>query len=233
MITIRKGQDRGQARFSWLQSHHSFSFGHYYDPAHMGFGPLRVINQDLVAPGAGFETHGHRNMEIVSYVLAGALEHKDSMGNGSVIRPGDVQRMTAGTGIRHSEFNHSKDAPVEFLQIWIEPDRKDLAPGYEEKHFDPAGRQGELALVGSADGRDGSLTIHQDVDLYAGLLNDTEVASIEQRPGRKIWIHVARGALWINGHVLEEGDGLASDEPGTLHLGQASNADILVFDMAA
>jgi len=193
MLTIRKSSARGHARFSWLNSAHSFSFGEYYDPAHMGFGRLRVINEDVVAPGGGFATHGHRDMEIISYVLDGALEHKDSMGNGSVIRPGDVQRMSAGTGVTHSEYNHSKEAPVRFLQIWFLPDRKGREPGYEQKHFPAADKRGRLKLVASNTGRDGSVSLNQDVDMYAALFDGDETARHELAAGRSAWVQVANG----------------------------------------
>src|SRR5262252_4566222 len=197
MITVRPAAERGIANFGWLDSRHSFSFGHYYDPKHMGFGTLRVINEDRVEPGKGFDTHGHRDMEIVSYVLEGALAHKDSLGTGSVIRPGDVQRMSAGTGIRHSEFNHSKTDPVHFLQIWILPERDGLTPSYEQKTFDERAKRGGFRLVGSRDGRDGSVTIHQDVDLYAAILADGESVSHAFAADRRGWLQVARGSVKV------------------------------------
>lgn len=232
MIGIRKADDRGVAQFDWLYSKHSFSFGHYYDPAHMGVGPLRVINEDRVKPGAGFDTHGHQNMEIISYVLDGALEHKDSIGTGSVIRPGDVQRMSAGTGIRHSEFNHSTEDPVHFLQIWIIPEQDGLEPSYEQKAFGEADKRGRLALVGARDGRDGAVTIHQDVDLYAGLFDGAEDASLGLRPGRTAYIQVARGSLEVNGTRLEAGDGAALRDIDTVRFANGENSEVLVFDMA-
>ncbi|MDW8201740.1 MAG: pirin family protein, partial [Cyanobacteriota bacterium SKYGB_h_bin112] len=213
MITIRSAHDRGVANFGWLDSRHTFSFGNYYDPNHMGFATLRVINEDKVAPGQGFDTHGHRDMEIISYVLAGRLEHKDSIGTGSVIRPGDVQRMSAGTGILHSEFNASQTEPVHFLQIWILPEQRGIQPGYEQKTFTDEEKQGQLRLVGSRDGRDGSITIHQDVNLYASLLTDRDTIVYPLPTGRVAWLQVVRGAVRLNGQLLSAGDGAAiSDE---------------------
>jgi len=232
MISIRHADDRGVANFGWLDSRHSFSFGHYYDPDHMGFGPLRVINEDKVLGGQGFDTHGHENMEIISYVLEGALEHKDSIGTGSVIRPGDVQRMSAGTGIRHSEFNHSETDPVHFLQIWILPERQDLEPGYEEKTFPDAERSGVLRLLAARDGRGGALSINQDVDLYGALMAEGEALTHALRAGRKGWLQVARGTVSLNGEQLHPGDGAAvSDEPA-LELKATSDTELLLFDMA-
>lgn len=231
-LTLRKAEDRGTANFGWLDSRHSFSFGEYHDPQHVGFGPLRVINDDRVAPGAGFPTHGHRDMEIISYVLKGALEHKDSIGTGSVIRPGDVQRMSAGTGIRHSEFNASKTEPVHFLQIWIVPERQGLPPGYEQKTFPVHETDGTLRLVGSRDGRDGSVTIHRDVDLYATRLAHGQEVKHLLRRGRGAWVHVARGGLSLNGTRLKAGDGASLAAPGALHLDQADDAEMLLFDIA-
>ena len=233
MMLIRPAEARGRAQFGWLDSRHTFSFGHYHDPAHMGFGALRVINEDRVEPGAGFDTHGHKDMEIISYVLDGALEHKDSIGTGSVIRPGDVQRMSAGTGIRHSEFNPSEDAPVHFLQIWIIPERAGIEPGYEQKAFPPAGRQGVLRLVGSRDGRDGSLTIHQDVDLYSTLLDTDGTVDFDLRPGRQAWLQIARGAIAVNGQWLRAGDGIAVTEAGPLAIAASEPSEVLLFDLAA
>jgi redox-sensitive bicupin YhaK (pirin superfamily) len=231
MMTVNPAAARGHTDIGWLDSRHTFSFGDWYDPAHMGFRALRVINDDRVEPGRGFPTHGHADMEIVSYVLEGSLEHKDSMGTGSVIRPGDVQRMSAGTGVRHSEFNGSKTEPVHFLQIWILPDGRGHAPGYEQKAFSEAERQGRLRLVGSPDGREGSVTLHQDVALYAGLLAEGEKATLALAPGRHAWVHVARGAATANGRRLSEGDGAAlSDEP-TLAI-EGHGAEVLVFDLA-
>ena len=231
MHTIRHSEERGVANLGWLNSRHTFSFGHYYDPQFMGFGPLRVINEDRVQPGQGFDTHGHRDMEIISYVLDGALEHKDSIGTGSVIRPGEVQRMTAGTGVRHSEYNHSDSQPVHFLQIWILPEREGLTPEYEQKAFADEERQGHLRLVGSRDGRDGSVTIHQDVDLYATLLAEGQQVSHQFSAGRKAWVQVARGAITIDDQQLQAGDGVAIAEPGTIKLTGTADAEVLLFDM--
>ncbi len=231
-LTLRKAEDRGKANFGWLDSRHSFSFGDYRDPKHMGFGPLRVINDDRVAPGAGFPAHGHNDMEIVTYVLEGALEHKDNIGTGSVIRPGDVQRMSAGTGIRHSEFNASKAEPVHFLQIWIVPEREGLKPSYEQKAFQDREKDGKLRLVGSRGGRDGSVTIHRDVDLYAALLSRGQAVTHALRAGRGAWVHVARGAVSLNGVPLKAGDGAAVTTPETLRLDQADDAELLLFDIA-
>ncbi len=233
MLTLRSSEDRGHANLGWLNSHHSFSFGNYYDPSHMGFGSLRVINEDQVKPGTGFDTHGHRDMEIVSYVLEGALEHKDSLGTGSIIRPGEVQRMSAGTGIRHSEFNPSSDEPVHFLQIWIVPEREGLAPGYEQKTFSAEEKRGNWCLVGSRDGREGSVTIHQDVDLYAALLGDGDRAIHDLANGRQAWLQVARGAVMANGELLSAGDGVGlTNEKAIAVQGASGDAEVLLFDMA-
>jgi redox-sensitive bicupin YhaK (pirin superfamily) len=232
MITVRPSDERGVANLGWLDSRHTFSFGHYYDPKHMGFGPLRVINEDRVQPGGGFDTHGHRDMEIISYVLAGALEHKDSIGTGSVIRPGDVQVMSAGTGIRHSEFNHSNQEPVHFLQIWVLPDEQGLKPRYDQKTFPDAEKRGRLRLVGSPDGRDGSIVIHQDADIYAALLDSGEAVTHVLKPGRKGWVQVVRGAVTVNGEAVSSGDGVAvKDEPGLAITSRANGAEVLVFDL--
>jgi len=231
MLAIRHAEERGLANFGWLNSRHTFSFGHYYDPRFMGFGPLRVINEDRVQPGRGFDTHGHSDMEIISYVLDGALEHKDSLGTGSVIRPGDVQRMSAGTGVRHSEFNASDSDPVHFLQIWVLPEEKGLTPGYEQKTFAPDQKRGRLRLVGSRDGREGSVTIHQDVDLYAALLEDGETLGHEFADGRKGWVQVARGSVLLNGNQLYPGDGVAMDGRSAITLAGSSEAEVLLFDM--
>src|SRR5512140_1558141 len=231
-ITVRPAQARGHAEHGWLDSFHTFSFGHYHDPEHMGFGPLRVINEDRVQPGAGFPTHGHRDMEILSYVLEGALEHKDSIGTGSVIRPGDVQRMSAGTGVRHSEFNASPDNPVHFLQIWITPDKAGHAPGYEQKSFTAEEKQGRLRLVASPDGRDGSVTIHQDAAVYAGVFADGERATFQLAPKRHAWVHVARGEVRVNGEVLRAGDAAAIDEAGAIELAGQGTGEVLLFDLA-
>lgn len=231
MIKVRKAGDRGRSHYDWLDSRHTFSFDHYYDPDNMGFGPLRVINDDTVAPGEGFPTHPHRDMEIVTYVLEGALEHRDSLGNGSVIRPGDVQRMSAGTGIRHSEFNASKSEPVHFLQIWIMPEARGIAPGYEQKTFSTTGETAGLRLVGSRDGRDGSVTIHQDADLFVGVLSDGQAAEHAVAPGRLAWVQVARGSVSLNGLTLEEGDGAALDDTAISLVGRSKGAEVVVFDM--
>ena len=232
MTMLRAAGERGQSNLGWLDSAHTFSFSQYYDPRHVGFGPLRVINDDRVTPGAGFGMHGHRDMEIISYVLEGALAHRDSLGNGSVIRPGDVQRMSAGTGVRHSEFNHSPSDPVHFLQIWIQPDRAGYPPGYEQKHFGAAEKRGRLCLIASRDGRDGSVSLHQDVDLYATLLDGEDAGEFELKSGRLAWIQMARGELRVNGQPLVEGDGLAIEKPGRLRLDGANVAEVLLFDMA-
>ncbi|SCM78262.1 putative Quercetin 2,3-dioxygenase [uncultured Pleomorphomonas sp.] len=232
MITIRKADARGHTDAGWLDSHHSFSFGHYFDPEAMGFGPLRVINDDRVAGGGGFPPHPHADMEIVSYVLEGALQHRDSLGTGSVIRPGDVQRMSAGTGIRHSEFNASATDPVHFLQIWILPEADGFAPSYEQTTFGDAELSDRLRLVASRDGRDGALTLHRDVDLYAGRLKaGTEVAHAFAS-GRLGWLQVARGSVAVNGQTLGEGDGAAMERQASLSIVAGSDAEILLFDMA-
>jgi redox-sensitive bicupin YhaK (pirin superfamily) len=233
MITIRPASDRGAANFGWLDSRHTFSFGNYYDPRHMGFASLRVINEDKVTPSMGFGTHGHRDMEIVTYVLEGALEHKDSIGNGSTIRPGDVQRMSAGTGIRHSEFNASATDPVHFLQIWILPETEGLDPSYEQISVAPADKQGQLRLLGSRDGRDGSVTIHQDVGLYAATLAEGDRVSHTLAPGRVAWVQVAKGAIDLNGHALTAGDGAAVSDLDAIALTGTAEAEVLLFDMAA
>jgi len=234
MITIRPAQDRGAANFGWLDSHHSFSFGNYYDPNHMGFADLRVINEDKVTPGQGFSTHGHRDMEIISYVLEGALEHKDSIGTGSVIRPGDVQRMSAGTGIQHSEYNASKTEPVHFLQIWILPEQKGIEPSYEQKNFTEAEKRCQLRLVGSRDGRDGSITIHQDVNLYATTLQADERVQHSLAEKRVAWLQVVRGAVQLNHQSLTAGDGAAIvDESQIILQGASDESEVLLFEMAA
>ncbi len=234
MITIRPAQERGTANFGWLDSRHTFSFGEYYDPSHMGFADLRVINEDKVTPGQGFGTHGHRDMEIISYVLEGALEHKDSIGTGSIIRPGDVQRMSAGTGIQHSEYNASKTEPVHFLQIWILPEQKGIEPGYEQKTFTEADKRGRLCLVGSQDGRDGSITIHQDVNLYAAALNQSEKVNHTFANGRTAWLQVVRGSVQLNEQTLTAGDGVAIANEAAITLqGTVNDTEVLLFDMAA
>lgn len=232
MITVRHAAERGTANLGWLDSRHTFSFGQYYDPNHMGFGPLRVINEDRVRPGAGFETHGHRDMEIISYVLEGALEHKDSIGNGSVIRPGDMQVMSAGTGIRHSEFNHSKSEPVHFLQIWVLPDRQGLAPRYDQKTFPASEKRGRLRLVGSPDGRDGSIVIYQDTDIYDALLSSGDAVTNNLKPGHKSWVQVVRGAVEVNGKTADAGDGVAVEDEAVLTvMSHADDSEVLVFDL--
>ena len=239
MITLRKSADRGYADHGWLKSFHSFSFADYHDPAHMGVGNLRVINEDRIAPGTGFGTHGHRDMEIVSYVLDGALAHKDSMGNGEsgaaqsgVIRPGDVQRMSAGTGVRHSEFNHAADKPTHFLQIWVLPQRAGIEPGYEQKHFDTAAKRGRLALVASNDGRDGSVTIHADAALRAGLFSGSESTELALDPERIAYVHLVRGSLRVNERPLQCGDAVRLDHETKLVLEGGEDAEVLVFDLA-
>ena len=234
MLTLRKAEDRGHANFGWLDSRHTFSFGDYHDPNHMGFGPLRVINDDRVAGGGGFPTHPHADMEIVTYVLSGALAHKDSLGTGSVIRPGDIQRMSAGTGIRHSEFNASKSEPVHFLQVWITPSMRGLEPGYEQKSIVADEKRGRLRLVGSHDGRDGSITIHQDVALYATVLDQGERVTLPLAQWRSAWVQVATGAATVNGQALSEGDGVALSGVTQLEIvSKSGGAELLVFDMAA
>jgi redox-sensitive bicupin YhaK (pirin superfamily) len=230
-LALRKSDERGKANFGWLDSKHSFSFGHYHDPRHMGFGPLRVINEDRVAPGGGFPTHPHSDMEIISYVLEGALEHKDSIGTGSVIKPGDIQRMSAGSGVRHSEFNASKTNPVHFLQIWVIPEKKGLKPSYEQKSFSDDDKRGGLRLIGSRDGRDGSVTIHQDVDLYATVLAPRDTVTHTIAEGRGGWVQVARGAVTLNGSTLNAGDGAAITQSGALTLEGTADAEVLLFDM--
>jgi redox-sensitive bicupin YhaK (pirin superfamily) len=232
MLEIRKSDDRGLADHGWLRSFHSFSFADYHDPEHMGFGDLRVINEDRIQPGTGFGTHGHRDMEIISYVLEGALAHKDNMGNGSTIVPGDVQRMSAGKGVQHSEFNQAKDGVTHFLQIWIEPSARGIAPSYEQKHFDAASKRGKLKLVGSPDGREGSVTIHQDAFLYAGLLDGADRVSHALKPGRRAYLHVARGRLTVNGQALDAGDALKAAGAAEVVLEKAKDAEVLLFDLA-
>jgi redox-sensitive bicupin YhaK (pirin superfamily) len=231
-IVLRPAEERGTANFGWLDSRHTFSFGQYYDPEHMGFGVLRVINEDRVQPGRGFETHGHRDMEIISYVLEGALEHKDSIGTGSVIRPGDVQRMSAGTGIQHSEFNHSKSEPVHFLQVWLLPNEQGLSPGYEQKTFVDSEKRGQLRLVAASDGCGGSVVIHQDAEIYALILKKEEQVEHVLPAGRNGWLQVVRGAVDLNGQSLRAGDGAAvSDEPVLTVTGARDGAEILLFDL--
>ncbi|APR84590.1 Pirin [Minicystis rosea] len=232
MITLRPARERGHADFGWLNSHHTFSFGDYYDPRHMGFRSLRVINDDRVQGGKGFGTHPHRDMEIVSYVLEGALEHKDSMGTGSVIRPGDVQRMTAGTGVLHSEFNHSKTDEVHFLQIWILPERARIEPSYEQKNFTTESRRNTLKLIASNDGREGSVLVHQDVSIHAALLDPGATVSHAIAAGRHAWVHVASGSIELNGKTLGEGDGASVSDETKLDLTGKTPAEVLVFDLA-
>jgi redox-sensitive bicupin YhaK (pirin superfamily) len=231
MIEIRKSTERGYADHGWLRSYHTFSFADYHDPEHMGFGALRVINEDRIQPGTGFGTHGHRDMEIISYVLEGALAHKDNMGNGSAIVPGDVQRMSAGKGVLHSEFNHAKDGVTHFLQIWIEPDVSGIAPGYEQKHFDAASKRGRLRLVASPDGREGSVTIHQDAYFYAALLDGADRASHKLRQGRRAYVHLARGNLMVNGQPLGAGDALKATDTSEIVLEKGVGAEALLFDL--
>ena len=232
MKSVRKASDRGHARHGWLESFHTFSFADYYDPAHMGFRALRVINEDRVQPAQGFGRHSHRDMEIVTYVIEGALAHGDSLGTGSVIRPGDVQRMSAGTGVRHSEYNHAADRTTHFLQIWIEPDRTGIAPSYEEKRFEAAEKRGRLRLIASADGAEGSVRIHQDARVYAGLFDGAESARLELDAGRKVYVHVARGKVTVNGQELAAGDAATLQEVGELSIDQGREAEVLVFDLA-
>jgi redox-sensitive bicupin YhaK (pirin superfamily) len=233
MLERRPSEDRGAADHGWLKSRHTFSFAEYFDPEQVEFGALRVINEDRVEPGMGFGTHGHRDMEIISYVLEGELEHKDSMGNGSVMRPGDVQRMSAGRGILHSEYNPSRTDPVHFLQIWIRPAVKGIAPSYEQRHFGAADKRGRLRLVASADGAQGSVQIHQDARVYAGLFDDAERASLALAPQRRAYVHVARGEISINGERLYAGDGLKVTDTSMLEFSNGRDAEVLVFDVPA
>jgi redox-sensitive bicupin YhaK (pirin superfamily) len=231
MLEIRKSEERGRAHHGWLKSNHSFSFADYFDVKHSGFGPLIVINEDQVAPGRGFGAHGHRDMEIISYVLDGALEHKDSMGNGSTLRYGDVQRMSAGTGVKHSEANHSADEPVHFLQIWIEPKFRGIRPSYEEKHFDAESKKGQLRLIVSPDGRDGSVHINQDAAIYASILNGSEKVQHSLAEGRIAYVHVIRGRVTVNGQQLQGGDALKLVAEDLVTLGEAEAAEVLLFDL--
>ena len=234
MLELRKADDRGHADHGWLDSKHTFSFGEYHDPAHMGFGPLRVINDDRVAGGGGFPTHTHADMEIVTYVLEGALEHKDSLGTGSVIRPGDVQLMSAGTGIRHSEFNASKTEPVHFLQIWVLPEKRGLAPSYEQKTIPAPQKRGKLRRIASRDGRDGAVTIHQNVEIFATQLGSGEGVTHKLPSGRAAWLHVASGNATINGAAVNAGDGVAVSHESEIKIaGGSEAAEILLFDVAA
>lgn len=232
MLTLRKSQERGYADHGWLKSFHSFSFAGYYDPRHMGFGNLRVINEDRIAPGTGFGTHGHRDMEIISYVLQGNLAHKDSMGNIKGIPPGDVQRMSAGTGVQHSEFNHAKDQTTHFLQIWIEPNVTGIPASYEQKTFAEAEKRGRLRLVASPDGAEGSVTIHADAALRAGLIDGSESAELALSPQRKTYVHLVRGELLVNGQPLVAGDAALIENESRLQLDHGKDAEVLVFDLA-
>ncbi len=232
MIAIRKSQDRGHFDFGWLNTYHTFSFDRYYDPDHMGFRSLRVINEDIVQPGQGFPTHGHRDMEIVTYILQGALEHRDSMGNGSIIRPGDAQRMSAGTGVRHSEANPSEDNPIHLLQIWILPNEKNLRPEYEEKKFSEDEKQNQLRLIVSPDGDKGSVRIHQDAKVYASLLDEGKEVAHSLAEGRSAWLQVAGGSVVLNGVPLRQGDGAAVDQESSLRIIASEPAEVLLFDLA-
>ena len=232
MKTLRKSGDRGYADHGWLKSFHSFSFAGYHDKEHMAFGPLRVINEDRIAKGGGFGTHGHKDMEIISYVLDGALAHKDNMGNGSTIRPGDVQRMSAGTGVMHSEFNASDKGETHFLQIWVIPGKNSTAPGYEEKHFSAEQKRGRLRLIGSENGREGSVVVQQDIALHAGLFNGAENAQLSVAPGRLVYVHAARGSVTVSGVALASGDALMMEDETLIDIASGNNAEILVFDMA-
>ena len=235
MLSIRRAHERGHAAHGWLDSHHTFSFADYHDPRFMGFHALRVINEDRVEPGKGFGAHGHRDMEIISYVLEGGVAHKDSMGTGAVIVPGDVQRMSAGTGVQHSEFNASKTEPVHFLQIWIEPSKRGIAPGYEQKKFTDDDKRGKLRLVASPDGREGSITIHADANLYASIVGPGQAVRHEIPDGRSAWVHVARGKVRVNGEALEAGDAIGAEKEASLTIeGVDANApgEVLVFDLA-
>lgn len=231
MQEIRRSHERGFADHGWLKSFHTFSFADYFDPEHVGFGPLRVINEDRVQPGQGFGTHGHRDMEIISYVLEGALAHKDSLGTGSTIRPGDVQRMSAGRGVRHSEFNPSDSELVHFLQIWIQPSAPGIEPSYEQKHFGPQDKRGRLRLIASSDAAEGSVLIHQDARVYAGLFDASETAVLNVANERRVYVHVARGAVTANGTILQAGDALKLTETGRLELKGGRGAEVLVFDL--
>ena len=232
MLQIRRSEDRGRTEWGWLDSRHTFSFGDYHDKDHMGFRALRVINDDRVRPGAGFGTHGHRDMEILSYVLEGALEHKDSSGGGGVIRPGEIQFMRAGRGVTHSEFNHSKTEPVHFLQIWIEPDKRSLPPTYGQQAFDRVAARRSFVLLASNDGRDGSLQVQQDVDLWVAFIGEGERRDLRLEPGRHAWVHLARGTVSVNGTMLREGDGAAVSGENSLQFVGQPFAEVLVFELA-
>lgn len=231
MLTLRPSQERGYADHGWLKSFHSFSFAGYYDEQHMGWGNLRVINEDRIAPGMGFGTHGHRDMEIISYVMEGNLAHKDSMGNVKGIPPGDVQRMSAGRGVMHSEFNHAKDATTHFLQIWIEPNVRGIEAGYEQKHFDADSKRGALRLIASPDGRDGSVTIHADASIYSGLFDGAQTLTRELDPARKFYVHLVRGTLSVNGQSLQAGDALKLEGEASLRIADGAGAEVLLFDL--
>ena len=231
MKVVRRSADRGHADHGWLKSQHSFSFAEYFDEDHVEFGPLRVLNEDRVIGGKGFGTHAHRNMEIISYVLEGELSHQDSIGNRSTIRPGDVQRMSAGTGVRHSEFNGSQTNKVHFLQIWIQPNVSEIPPSYEEKRFEDADKRGRLRLIASSNGENGSVLIHQDVRVYSGIFDSAETAQLEIEKGRRAYVHVARGAVHVNGIELTAGDALKLTEEGAVEIGQGSRSEVLVFDL--
>lgn len=232
MITLRKSADRGHANYGWLDTYHSFSFADYYDPDEMGFGSLRVINEDVVSPGMGFGTHAHRDMEIITYILDGALQHKDSMGNGSVIRPGDVQRMSAGTGVTHSEFNASPTEPVHLLQIWMQPKFTGINPGYEEKVFSDDEKRGKLRLIASFDARDGAVKIHQDASIYAAIIDNNQIVKYFPEKGRKAYVQVARGSMEVNGQTLQQGDGAKILGENELIFGSKESVEFLLFDMA-
>lgn len=232
MMQVIRSEERGQADFGWLDSKHTFSFGNYYNPDRMGFGALRVINEDRVQPGQGFGTHGHQDMEIISYVIDGALEHRDSMQNGAIMRPGDVQRMTAGTGVQHSEYNHSESDPVHFLQIWITPAAQSLEPGYEQTRFDVGDKSNRWRLVGSRDGREGSVTIHQDVDLYATVLDDGRTLRQQLGVGRRGWLQVVRGSVALDDEALLAGDAAAIDASSTIEIRATADSELLLFDLA-
>lgn len=233
MLTLRPSAERGYADHGWLKSYHSFSFAGYHDPLHMGFGNLRVINEDRIAPGTGFGTHGHRDMEIISYVMSGSIGHKDSIGNGASIPPGDVQRMSAGSGIMHSEFNHAQDAQTHFLQIWIQPNVQGIAPGYEQKSFPDSEKRGKLRLVASPDGAEGSVTVHADARLYAGLFDASEETHLPLDPQRKAYVQLIRGELRVNGQGLKAGDAAKIEAETSLHLSHGQDAEVLVFDLCA
>ena len=233
MLILRKSQDRGYADHGWLTSYHSFSFADYHDPAHMGWGNLRVINEDRIAPGGGFGMHGHRDMEIISYVLSGSLAHQDNMGNGTAIPPGDVQRMSAGRGVMHSEFNHAENETTHFLQIWITPSENGILPGYAQKTFDAAEKRGCLRLVASPDGAENSVTLHADASLYAGLLDADESITLPLNPARKAYVHLVRGTLKVNQHSLRQGDAALLADESAVFLSDANDAEVLVLDLAA